>query len=133
MTPSRPDTQLPLKHLGIDSLTAMALRRKVELDLGIVLPRVRLLSSTTRLGSRHRLVTSPPAQLRRPDPTVAADTRGSRAPAAAKTEVVGSRWMDLRAQVPEVSDDDVDELLREILAAREGQDGRPLGWARDPL
>jgi hypothetical protein len=41
--------------------------------------------------------------------------------------------MDLLAQVPEVSDDDVDELLREILAAREGQDGRPLGWARDPL
>ena len=84
MTPSRLDTQLSLKHLGIDSLTAMELRRKVELDLGIVLPVVQ-------------------------------------------------RWMDLLAQVPEVSDDDVDELLREILAAREGQDGRPLGWARDPL
>jgi hypothetical protein len=30
--------------------------------------------------------------------------------------------MDLLVRVPEVSDDDVDELLREVLAAKEGQD-----------
>jgi acyl carrier protein len=137
VTPSRPDTQLRLKHLGIDSLTAMELRRKVELDLGIVLPVVQLLDGPSVAGLADwlddQLFGAAPAQ---PDPTVAADTRATQhngAPAAETTDVAGSRWMDLLAQVPEVSDDDVDELLREILAAREGQDGRPLGWARDPL
>ena len=50
MTPSRLDTQLPLKHLGIDSLTAMELRRKVELELGIVLPIVQLLDGPSVAG-----------------------------------------------------------------------------------
>ncbi len=50
MTPSRLDTQLPPKHLGIDSLTAMELRSKVELDLGIVLPIVQLLDRPSVAG-----------------------------------------------------------------------------------
>jgi phthiocerol/phenolphthiocerol synthesis type-I polyketide synthase C len=78
MTPSRPDTQLPLKHLGIDSLTAMELRRKVELDLGIVLPVVQLLDGPSVAGLADwlgdQLSGAAPAQ---PDPTMAADTRAA--------------------------------------------------------
>jgi phthiocerol/phenolphthiocerol synthesis type-I polyketide synthase C len=35
------------------------------------------------------------------------------------SSLAGSRWIDLLTQVPDVSDDDVDALLREILQAGE--------------
>jgi hypothetical protein len=31
-------------------------------------------------------------------------------------------WMDILGRLPDISDDDVDALLRDVLAAREGQD-----------
>ena len=124
MTLSRLDTRLPLKHLGIDSLTAMELRRKVELDLGIVLPVVQLLDgpSVARLADwlGDQLAGAGPAQ---PDPTPTADMRATQPNGTDEaTDFAGSRWMDLLVRVPEVSDDDVDELLREVLAAKEGRD-----------
>jgi len=39
--------------------------------------------------------------------------------AAEASDLAGSRWIDLLTQVPEVSDDDVDALLREVLRAEE--------------
>jgi phthiocerol/phenolphthiocerol synthesis type-I polyketide synthase C len=126
LTSSRLDIQLPLDHLGVDSLIAVELRSQIERDLGIVVPVVQLLDgpSVARLADwlGDRLSGAGPAQ---PDPTVAADTRATQpngAPAPEATDLAGSGWIDLLAQVPEVSDDDVDELLREVLAAREGQD-----------
>jgi acyl transferase domain-containing protein len=126
LTPSRLDTQLPLNHLGVDSLIAVELRTQIERDLGIVVPVVQLLDGPSVAGLAdwlgERVSGAGPAE---PDPTVAADasaTQPNGAPAREATDASGSRWMDLLAQVPEVSDDDVDELLREVLAAREGQD-----------
>ncbi len=126
LTPSRLDTQLPLTRLGLDSLTALELRTQIGRDLGIVLPVPRLLDgpSVADLADwlGEQFSGAGPAQ---PDPTAAADTRATQPNSAAEeTDVAGSPWMDLLAEVPQVSDDDVDELLRQVLAAKEGRDER---------
>ena len=128
LEPSRLDVEAPLNRLGVDSLIAVELRTQIERDLGIVVPVVQLLDgpSVARLADwlDERLSGADPGQ---PEPTEAAEARATPpdgVPAPQENGVAGSRWIDLLAQVPEVSDDDVDELLREVLAAREGQDER---------
>ncbi|HEX9498453.1 MAG TPA: condensation domain-containing protein, partial [Mycobacterium sp.] len=88
LAPSRLDIELPLNHLGVDSLIATELRTQIERDLGIVVPVVTLLDGptitrlATRLGDRLSGVDSAP-----PDPTSAADTRETppdKAPAQAE-------------------------------------------------
>jgi hypothetical protein len=93
--------------------------------LGIVVPVVQLLDGPSVSGLADwvgdRLSSAGPAE---PDPTVAAGTRATQpngAPGPKATGVAGSRWMDLLAQLPEIPEDDVDELLRGLLAAREGE------------
>jgi phthiocerol/phenolphthiocerol synthesis type-I polyketide synthase B len=123
LTPSRLDTQLPLNHLGLDSLIALELRTQIERDLGIVLPVPRLLDGPSVAGLAEWLGEQLSGAGPAPNPTAAADARATQPNGAAEgTDVAGSRWMDVLAQVPEVSDDDVDELLRQVLAAREGGD-----------
>ena len=125
LTPSRLDIQLPLNQLGVDSLIAVELRSQIERDLGIVVPVVQLLDGPSVSGLADwlgdRLSSAGPPE---PDPIVAADTRaahpnGASGPKA--TGGAGSRWMDLLAQLPEIPEDDVDGLLRGLLAAREGK------------
>ena len=59
LAPSRLDIELPLNHLGVDSLIATELRTQIERDLGIVVPVVTLLDGptitrlATRLGDRR--------------------------------------------------------------------------------
>jgi NAD(P)-dependent dehydrogenase (short-subunit alcohol dehydrogenase family)/acyl carrier protein len=125
LAPSRLDIELPLDQLGVDSLVATELRTQIERDLGIVVPVVELLDgpSITKLAGRlgDRLSNVGPAG---PDPAAAAGTRATQpngAPAQEATAVASSRWIDLLTQVPEVSDDAVDQLLREVLATREGE------------
>jgi phthiocerol/phenolphthiocerol synthesis type-I polyketide synthase C len=129
LTPPRLDIQLPLSRLGVDSLIAVELRTQIERDLGLVVPVVQLLDGPGVSGLADwlgdRLSSIGPGE---PDPTVSADTRpaqpnGAPAPPATSkaTEAAGSHWVDLLAQLPQVPDDGVDELLRELLAAREGE------------
>ncbi|HEY2502020.1 MAG TPA: SDR family NAD(P)-dependent oxidoreductase [Mycobacterium sp.] len=125
LTPSRLDIQLPLNQLGVDSLIAVELRAQIERDLGIVVPVVQLLDGPSVSGLADwlgdRLSSAGPPE---PDPTVAADTRAARpngAPMPEATGGAGSRWIGLLAQLPEIPEDDVDGLLRGLLAAREGK------------
>jgi phthiocerol/phenolphthiocerol synthesis type-I polyketide synthase C len=125
LTPSRLDIQLPLNQLGVDSLIAVELRSQIERDLGIVVPVVQLLDgpSVSALADwlGDRLSSAGPPE---PDPAVAADTRAAwpnGAPGPEATGGAGSRWMDLLAQLPEIPEDDVDGLLRGLLAARDGK------------
>jgi polyketide synthase 12 len=125
LTPSRLDIQLPLNQLGVDSLIAVELRAQIERDLGIVVPVVQLLDGPSVSGLADwlgdRLSSAGPPE---PDPTVAADTRAARpngAPTPEATGGAGSRWIGLLAQLPEIPEDDVDGLLRGLLAAREGK------------
>ncbi|HYB36738.1 MAG TPA: SDR family NAD(P)-dependent oxidoreductase [Mycobacterium sp.] len=126
LAPSRLDIQVPLNHLGVDSLVAMELRTQVERDVGIVLPVVRLLDGPSVAGLADwladQLTDESPTE---PEAAMTADTRAAQPDEAAVQEATNaapSRWMDLLTQVPEVSDDDVDELLQELLAVKEGQD-----------
>jgi NADPH:quinone reductase-like Zn-dependent oxidoreductase/acyl carrier protein len=127
LTPSRLDIHLPISQLGVDSLVAVELRTQIERDLGLVVPVVQLLDGQSVSGLADwlggRLSSADPAEL---NPMLSADPRAAQPngapgpPAAlAATDVAGSRWMDLLAQLPEVPDDAVDELLGELLAARE--------------
>ena len=116
LTPSRLDIQLPLNHLGIDSLIAVELRTQIARDLGIVVPVVQLLEGPSVAGLADRLsdqfLGTSSAE---PDP------RPNGAPGPEPADVAPSRWVDLLTRLPEVPDDDVDELLHELLAAREGE------------
>jgi phthiocerol/phenolphthiocerol synthesis type-I polyketide synthase C len=125
LAPSRLDIQVPLNNLGLDSLVAVDLRTQVELDMGIVLPVVQLLDGATvaRLADwlADQLTDESPTG---PEAAMTADTRAAQpdeAPVHEATNAAQSRWMDLLTQVREVSDDDVDELLQELLTVREGQ------------
>jgi phthiocerol/phenolphthiocerol synthesis type-I polyketide synthase C len=125
LTPSRLDIQLPLNQLGIDSLIAVELRTQIARDVGIVVPVVQLLDGPSVAGLADWLSDqfsgASPAQ---PDPAAAADTQRNGAPGREPTDVAAARWTDLLARLPEVPDDHVDELLRELLAAREAEHDR---------
>ena len=125
LAPSRLDIQAPLNHLGLDSLVAVELRTQVERDLGIVLPVVRLLDGPSVAGLADwladQLTDESPTE---PEAAMTTDTGGAQPDRAAvqeATNAASSRWVDLLTQVPEVSDDDVDELLQELLAVKEDQ------------
>jgi phthiocerol/phenolphthiocerol synthesis type-I polyketide synthase C len=128
LTPSRLDIQLPLNQLGVDSLIAVELRAQVERDLGIIVPVVQLLDGPSVSGLADwlgdRLSSARPPE---PDPAAAAETRAARPNGALRQEATGSagsRWMELLAQLPEIPENDVDGLLRGLLAAREGKHDR---------
>jgi phthiocerol/phenolphthiocerol synthesis type-I polyketide synthase C len=125
LTPSRLDIQLPLNQLGVDSLIAVELRAQIERELGIVVPVVQLLDGPSVSGLADwlgdRLSSAAPAE---PDPTVSADTHAAQPNGATVPKAAGgadSRWTDLLAQLPQIPEDDVDELLRGLLGAREGE------------
>jgi acyl transferase domain-containing protein/acyl-CoA synthetase (AMP-forming)/AMP-acid ligase II/acyl carrier protein len=125
-TPSRLDVQLPLNRLGVDSLIAVELRTQIERDLGIVVPVVQLLDGSSVAGLADWLGDRfSGASAAGVDPITAAGMGATAPPDAAPGPEApggaGSRWMDLLVQLPEVSDNEVDELLRELLAAREGE------------
>jgi acyl carrier protein len=133
LTPSRLDIQLPLSHLGVDSLIAVELRTQIERDLGLVVPVVQLLDGPSVAGLADwladRFSRTVPAE---PDPTTSAEmpaaqpngTPGAHA-TPKPTDIADSRWMDLLAELPEVPDDAVDELLQELLARRRFGPERP--------
>jgi phthiocerol/phenolphthiocerol synthesis type-I polyketide synthase C len=125
LTPSRLDIQLPLNRLGVDSLIAVELRTQIERDLGIVVPVVQLLDGPSVAGLADWLGDRfLDASAAKADPIAAAGTGAppsNEAPGPEAPGAAGSRWMDLLVQLPEVPDNEVDELLRELLAAREGE------------
>lgn len=120
VTPSRLDTQSALDRLGLDSLSALALRNQIDHDFGIAVPAVQLLDGGSIAGLAEWLADQlSGAATAQPDPTAAADTTAAqpnRTPEA--TDTAGAPWIELLTQVPQVSDDDVDELLRQVIAAK---------------
>jgi amino acid adenylation domain-containing protein len=70
LTPSNLDIELPLNHLGVDSLIALELRTQIERDLGIVVPVVQLLDAPSVADLADRLSSTGPAES---DPAAAAD------------------------------------------------------------
>jgi phthiocerol/phenolphthiocerol synthesis type-I polyketide synthase C len=121
MPPSLLDIQSPLTNFGVDSLMAAELRTQIERDIGVVVPVVELLDGPSVAGLADWLAaTLSGAGQRKPNGVVPDDLLVATADRAAEaSDLAGSRWIDLLTQVPEVSDDDVDALLREVLRAEE--------------
>lgn len=116
------DIEAPLSTLGVDSLMAAELRAQIQRDLGVVVAVAQLLSGPSVAALAEWLGTTLSG--------FGAAAPESATSAACPTAVVqagdGSRWLDLLNHMPEVSDDDVDELLREVLAAGENSDDNQL-------
>ena len=98
LDPATLDVHEPLTAFGIDSLMAVELKNRVDRDLGLSVPLVHYLdgSGIERLAE------------------VLLDSAGPVAAAA------GSEEGALLAQLPEMSDAEVDALLKRMLAEREG-------------
>ncbi|MFG1929624.1 beta-ketoacyl synthase N-terminal-like domain-containing protein [Mycobacterium sp. NPDC048908] len=126
MAPSRLDVELPLISFGIDSLIAAELRAQVECDTGIVVPLTTLLDGPSVVGLANWLAAAF-SESGRHESTARGSTDRSvvAADSNAGTDDFGNaRWSDLLTQVEEVSDDDVDALLREILNVGEAANDR---------
>lgn len=116
--PSALDAETSLNDLGVDSLIATELRSRIQRDLDMTVPVVELLDGPSILSLTERLCDRVATTVE-----VAAPQQVQVIPqpdSDASAEAGDSRWIDLLTQVPEVSDDAVDALLRELLVAREG-------------
>jgi phthiocerol/phenolphthiocerol synthesis type-I polyketide synthase C len=127
LAPSRLDIEQPLSQLGVDSLVATELRTQMDRDLGIVVPVVELLDGPS-IAKLAGWLDERCSDVAEGAPTsvasATADTRDGQPAGAPPQQANGlalSSWIDLLAQVPEVSDEAVDELLEEVLAARESR------------
>lgn len=116
LAPSALDSQTPLNRLGVDSLITLDLRMQVERDLGVVVPVTRLLEGPS--------VASLAGWLRDHLPETAAGASATQPGAAPRATALADNaaqepgGIDLLTQVPELSDDDVEELLQKVLAER---------------
>ncbi len=127
LAPSALDIQAPLNSLGVDSLITLELRMQVERDLGVVVPVTQLLEGPS--------VATIAGWLRDHLPEVAAGTSATQPDGAPSQATVPeekapqehdgapSRSFDLLTQVPELSDDAVEELLQKVLAERGAERG----------
>ncbi|WP_162877672.1 AMP-binding protein [Mycobacterium persicum] len=125
------DTSLPLSHYGLDSIRAIRLTAAMETWLGRELsptltqeyPTIDLLSghlaepaAAVETVGGSASPAEPVASIGvgcRPDPAVGSSEA---------TDVAGSGWMDLLDRMPKISDEDVDELLRQVMAANDNRD-----------
>jgi acyl carrier protein len=115
LAPERLAVESPLNNLGADSLIAMELRTQIERDLGIAVPVIELLDGPSIATLASRL------DARFSDPSPALDSGAATSPPPRPempAQDDAARWIGVLTKVPEVSDADVDVLLRELLALR---------------
>ena len=123
ITASLLDIQSPLTNFGLDSLMAAELRTQIERDTGVVVPVVELIEKPSVAGLADWLGAAlSTADASKPNEALPADPPAANPDGAQTTsDRADARWIDLLIQVPEVSDDDVDALLHEVLSAAEGK------------
>jgi acyl transferase domain-containing protein len=111
IAPSEVSVDEPITNMGLDSLTAAELTNRIETEVGVPVPMVRLLQGPTIaqlagfLGEQMSTRDSPAA------PPVA---RGEAPPNSASLDVVA-----VRARLDQLSDDQVGALLDKLLASKE--------------
>lgn len=115
LPPSQLDVESPLHQLGVDSLVAVELRAQIERDLGVVVPVVRLLDGPSVTGLAGWLVERLSPDTAEPVPVATVD-----APTVNGANGTDPQWMDVLGRLPDISDDDVDALLRDVLEGGPG-------------
>ena len=125
LSPSSLDIQAPLNTLGVDSLITLELRMQVERDLGVVVPVTRLLEgpSVASLADwlHDHLPTMAAGTSATPPDGASPQQTAQEKKAPQETDGRPPRGIDLLTEVPELSDDAVEELLRKVLAEREAE------------
>jgi acyl transferase domain-containing protein/acyl-CoA synthetase (AMP-forming)/AMP-acid ligase II/acyl carrier protein len=123
LSPSSLNIETPLSQLGVDSLITLELRIQIEHDLGIVVPVARLMDGPTVAGVSGWLT----EQLAETNsagtdstPTAAATQAPRHIIPVQAFDTDASNELDLLTHVPDLSDDTVDELLRKVIAGKEG-------------
>jgi acyl transferase domain-containing protein/acyl carrier protein len=107
LAPARIDVRQPLNRLGLDSLMAVELKNRIERDVGVLIPMVRLLQGPSlaqvagQLAEQVESGGATPAPVAAPRPAE---------PAA-----------DLLARVEEMSDEEVEAMLNNMLTSQEGR------------
>lgn len=107
--PGKIDVQQPLTHLGIDSLMATEIKNRVELELAVELPMIRFLEGPTV----SRLARALLQQL--DDPIVREPASVSPPSASGIDESADPEASRLLAELDDLSDEDVDALMRRML------------------
>jgi len=126
IAPEKLDAQQSLNSLGIDSLMAVELRNHVQAQLGVTIPLARLLQDPTiaqlaqvvldQVGS----VAPPPSAL--PSAfAMSAPTPAGPAPVSTADSTGNASTPEALADVQDLSDEEVDALLRQMLSEEEQQ------------
>lgn len=107
MTTSKPNPHQSLMHLGIDSLIALELKNRIELELRVIVPVAQLLDGPTIAQLAGLLV-------ERVEDTASKDPRGTRRATRGGARLPSRDSDELLDRVDELSDDEVDDLLRSM-------------------
>jgi acyl transferase domain-containing protein/acyl carrier protein len=109
LAPAKLDSRQPLNRLGLDSLMAVELKNRIELDIGVLIPMVRLLQGPSLLQIAEQVA----GQL-----TQGGDARPAPVPVAAPAAPPAQ---DVSAKVDEMSDEEVEAMLNNIMITTEGR------------
>jgi acyl carrier protein len=112
LSPANLDLHQPLNRLGLDSLMAIEMKNRIELDIGVLIPIAWLLQGPSLAQVAERLA-------RR---LMAGDDAVDR-PASAST-VAASQPVplpeDLITRIDQMSDEEVESLLNSMIMEKEG-------------
>ncbi|UCH96112.1 MAG: KR domain-containing protein, partial [Candidatus Aminicenantes bacterium] len=108
---SKLDILQPLNNMGIDSLMAVELKNRIEIELGIVLPLVKFLQGPSIAQLAAQMLEQLVAATSSPSP--------SPGPVDTPHQDSAEESEQLIAKINELSEKEVDMLLRDMLAAEE--------------
>jgi len=125
LAPAKLDVQQPLNKVGLDSLMAVEVKNRIELDLGVVIPTVELLEGPTIVQLAARVLTQlPTAPDARPsEPSARPQAGAAEQPALAGT-ISRVEANEMLAQVDQLSAEKVETLLQKLLAEEQQEEKR---------
>jgi acyl carrier protein len=114
-SPGKLDIRQPITNMGLDSLMAVELKNRIEMELKIVLPMMELLQGPTILQLTEELMNRLPGIDSSPEAiTIPNEIRND--------SLSSSTTSQLLSSIDELSDDQVDTLLDELLSEQESND-----------
>jgi acyl transferase domain-containing protein/acyl carrier protein len=112
LSPANLDLHHPLNRLGLDSLMAVEMKNRIELDIGVLIPMVRLLQGPSLAQVAEQLA----RQLMVGDDAV--DRPASAFTVAAPQSITVPQ--DMVTRIDQMSDEEVESLLNSIIMEKEG-------------